>query len=144
MMPPSPSVLVVDGLSEILGLFPTLIHRAMPGARVVVEADSRMALLRIEKEAFDIVVADLRMSHVNGLELLNFARSRRPDARRVLMSGHHEPIVNEAFLRLYDLDAFIQKPFDVGEVARLLDMLAASQERRFVVLCADGEPAMMS
>ena len=38
--------------------------------------------------SFDVVVSDLRMPGMSGIELLNAARRQYPDTRRLLVSGH--------------------------------------------------------
>ena len=73
--------------------------------------------------AFDLVITDIVMPKVHGLQILATARRLNPDVRVVFVTGHpHRDIVREGFER----GAFtvLEKPFSVDEfvsvVARAL------------------------
>lgn len=134
-------VLVVDDIPEILAVVERLVRSALRDVRVATEADARAALRRVHEERFDVVIADLRMPHVNGLKVLAAARERDPGTRRVLMSGHIEPTVDARYLHAFGLDGFLQKPFDAPEVVRFLRLLVLQHEAHPEVIDALTEPA---
>src|SRR5215471_17300135 len=59
-------------------------------ARLTVETLSTPveAATLIESQLYDVVVSDLRMPGMSGIELLAIARKTMPDARRLLVSGY--------------------------------------------------------
>src|SRR5262245_7051814 len=56
----------------------------------VVTADGPGGLALLDGEAFDVVVTDLRMPGVNGFELLEAVRRKRPGTPVIVMSGSAE------------------------------------------------------
>src|SRR4029077_16881292 len=45
-------------------------------------------LKRIEQDAFDIVITDLMMNDVDGLQILAHTKEKLPDAEVILVTGH--------------------------------------------------------
>jgi response regulator RpfG family c-di-GMP phosphodiesterase len=70
----------------------------------------------IGKESFDVIVSDLRMPGMSGIELLATARRTVPDARRLLVSGYADfesalDAINEV-----GVDRLLTKPWENEEV----------------------------
>ena len=49
--------------------------------------DSRLAKERIEQNKFDIVVTDLKMANIDGMQLFQFVKQKYPDTEVILISG---------------------------------------------------------
>ncbi|MBG0817963.1 response regulator [Planomonospora sp. ID82291] len=78
----TPSVLLVDDEPAVLE---TLVHQLGHDYRVVTAPDGRAALAALaEHGPFAVVVSDMRMPHIDGIELLGQVRLRYPDVTRVL------------------------------------------------------------
>lgn len=80
------------------------------------------ALLRLDQHPADIVIADLNMPGMSGVELMRRIRAdRRCHATRfVLTSGHEsDPRIDAA--RLNGLDRFLPKPFCADHLIRALE-----------------------
>ena len=92
------------------------------------EADLRFALggqagLDALGEDIDVVVTDMRMPHVDGIDVLLAAQHRAPKAARVILSGHSE---QKACLRAAGLaHRFLAKPCDATVLLTVLPWLAA-------------------
>jgi RNA polymerase sigma factor (sigma-70 family) len=68
------------------------ILEADPRMRVVAEAaDGRAALAALEQEAVDVLVLDLSMPDLDGLEVLRRARKSHPDLRVLVLTMHADP-----------------------------------------------------
>jgi response regulator RpfG family c-di-GMP phosphodiesterase len=70
----------------------------------------------IRKQPFDVIVSDLRMPGMNGIELLAAARRTVPEARRLLVSGYADfqsalDAINEV-----GVDRLLTKPWENEEV----------------------------
>ena len=72
------------------------------------------ALDELEADPPDVVLVDIMLPGISGLELLKRACARYPRARFVVVSGRGEPYLRTA-ARLYGACAFIPKPFDFSE-----------------------------
>src|SRR5688572_13956161 len=77
----------------------------------VVTADGPGGLAKLEAEAFDIILTDLRMPQVSGFEILDAARRRSPSTPVIVMSGSAEIPDAVRAIRAGARD-FLIKPFE--------------------------------
>ena len=86
------------------------------GFDVVLAEDGKIALEKIKEEKPDLVVADILMPFVNGLELIEFIRKDMQNTLPIIIISalEHEETVLKAF-RLGATD-FITKPFKPNEL----------------------------
>lgn len=82
---------------------------------VRVYADGREAIQFIEENPVDIVITDLMMPEVGGLEVLDFARQVNPETVVIIITGHAslETAIEAVKKGAYD---YIRKPFKIEEV----------------------------
>ena len=87
---------------------------------VVAAADGPAAVARLSGGRFDLLITDLKMPRMTGIELLQEARRIRPDMPVVLMTAHASvPTAVEAMKQgAYD---YIQKPFDGDAIKHLVE-----------------------
>jgi two-component system, NtrC family, response regulator HydG len=108
-----PCVLVVDDHSNMLRLMTKVLSE---DARVVTARGGREAIELLKREPVSVVLADLSMPEVDGLEVFRACKSLRPDAQLVLMTAYASvPSAIEA-LRLGVFE-YLTKPFE-PELAR--------------------------
>jgi two-component system response regulator PilR (NtrC family) len=103
------------------------------GHNVRAAENGAQALELLREEPADLIVSDVRMPDMNGIELLRRAREFLPDVAVVLMTAFATvETAREAFK--LGADDFIQKPFDVDElkviVQKALERLRLLQENR--------------
>jgi DNA-binding response OmpR family regulator len=79
-------VLIVDDESSIRIFLARVLERE--GYSVQVAADGREALERLENQAFDVMISDIKMGLMDGVALLQEARQRFPDLAVILLTGH--------------------------------------------------------
>ena len=113
------SVLVVDDDAAILRTL--LLTLKSLGCRVVGESGGEAALAAVEKQAPDLLLTDMRMEGMSGVELTAAALERRPDLVCVLMTAFasYENAVEAIKAGAYD---YLPKPFSAGE----LDVLVST------------------
>jgi len=89
------------------------------GYEVVLEQTGRAALARIERECFDIVLTDLRMESVDGMQILKASRERAPDTEVIMITGY---AAAETAVEAMKEGAFyyIAKPFRLDEVKKVV------------------------
>src|SRR3989440_4021038 len=84
------------------------------GHQVTVVSNGREALEAMQKSSFDLIITDVKMPDVNGIELLRSAREQSPETMVIMMTAFATiNSAREAFK--LGADDFIQKPFDVDE-----------------------------
>jgi DNA-binding NtrC family response regulator len=108
-----PCVLVVDDHSNMLRLMTKVLS---DDVRVITARGGREAIELLKREPVAVVLADLSMPEVDGLEVFKACKSLRPDAQLVLMTAYASvPSAIEA-LRLGVFE-YLTKPFE-PELAR--------------------------
>jgi DNA-binding NtrC family response regulator len=102
-------ILVVDDEEGIREVVVDSLER-IEGCEVVEEADPLLALDRVQAEPFDLLITDIRMPGMSGVELLRAAREHDPQLPVLLITGY--PTVETAVeaLRLGAVD-YLTKPF---------------------------------
>ncbi len=115
-------VLVLDD-EPIVGkrLQPAL---AKVGCDVEVFEAPRPALERIEAKRFDVVVTDIRMDEIDGIEVLEKVLARWPETRVIMITGYATVEVAREAMAKGAFD-FIAKPFKPQE---LRDVIAKAAE----------------
>jgi len=64
---------------------------------------------------FDIVVTDLKMAGMDGLEVLTLVRQHNPSTRVIIITGYAQPETEEEAFKLGVFD-FIPKPFRLEQL----------------------------
>jgi DNA-binding NtrC family response regulator len=116
-------VLLIDD-EPIVGkrLVPAL---AKNGYEVEFCASGREALARIDAKPFDIVVTDVRMDDVDGLQILQHVQARSSRTRVIIITGYATIEVAREALAKGACD-FIAKPFEPNELRQVIAKAAES------------------
>jgi DNA-binding NtrC family response regulator len=103
----------------------TRLKSSLKKAGYVVEAftDSRQAKNRIEQHHFNIVVTDLKMAHIDGLQLFQLAHEKWPDCETVIITGFATVEVTREALHKGVRDV-IAKPFKIADFIKIIDQIA--------------------
>jgi response regulator RpfG family c-di-GMP phosphodiesterase len=118
-------VLVVDDHAAILKFMVAAFTAT--GCVVTSAATAEQALERLGEQRFDLVVSDIKMPGLSGLDVLRAVKAKQPSTPVVLVTG--APSVDSAVFGLrhgaYD---YLPKPFAMKEVHELIERLR--RERR--------------
>lgn len=120
------SILVVDDNEQAL----TLVQEALTSRGYAVTVTSKgvdaLPLLESKKEdGFDLVIIDLVMPDVDGMELAGKILKKRPDIRVLVMSGYADDVVVHGVFESDNVD-FLAKPFSIRDLfARVTALLKA-------------------
>ncbi|HEY8042187.1 MAG TPA: sigma-54 dependent transcriptional regulator, partial [Polyangiaceae bacterium] len=111
------------------------------GFEAALETDPERALASLHARAVDVVITDLKMRQMDGLELCERIVAARPDLPVVLLTAHADLTAAVAALRVRAYD-FQTKPPDIDALAAVLDR-AVRQGRlaQEVRLLDEGTPA---
>jgi DNA-binding NtrC family response regulator len=73
----------------------------------------------LERKSFDIIITDLKMGRVDGIEILENAKEKNPDTKVIIISGLMKTdLADEAFRK--GAFGFIIKPFKFEELKKLV------------------------
>ena len=110
----SMKILVVDDEAPIREMIKKGLSQ-MGGYSVEVAQNGAEAIEKIEKDVFDLVLTDLMMQEMNGLELLKTVKGTRPEVMVIMMTayGSIETAVEAMKIGAND---YITKPIDLNEL----------------------------
>jgi len=112
----SPSILVVDDESALCEVCPTVLKECS----VFCAASGEEALQVLDAEEIDVILTDVMMPGIDGLELLQIAKEREPDRIVIIMTGYGD---REIVLRALKAgaDDFISKPINLLQLRTVID-----------------------
>ena len=112
-----PRVLIVDDEKFIRDILADFL--GMEGYVVRTAEDGAAALLELNSAHYDLVISDLKMPRMGGIELLDAVSTAAPSALTVIMTGFGtvETAIDAMKRGAYD---YILKPFKVEEVIRVV------------------------
>jgi signal transduction histidine kinase/DNA-binding response OmpR family regulator len=126
----SAKILVVDDEKRMCDSLQTLLSQA--GYNVTTAEKGEEALRRIHKSDFDLVITDIKMPQVDGLDILKAARTKDEDALVILMTGYAslESAICAINQGAYD---YLMKPIEFADlkltIRRALDKRRADKDR---------------
>ncbi len=122
-----PLLLVVDDEPQIL----TLVGRyaTSAGFEVVTSSGGREALELLQQRPADVLMVDLRMPEINGLEVLREVRTRLPTCEVILMTGYADVQSAVEAVKLGARD-YLAKPFQPERLRELLSSVQQEAQRR--------------
>ena len=95
------------------------------GYRVETANDAFAGLEMIEKDAFDVILLDIKLPGMNGIELLRRLRRNPPKGRIFIVSGAPDAEELLSAGEVYDMTSgVIRKPFDVGRLEKIIGGVA--------------------
>lgn len=123
-------VSVVDDDLNTTELFQVALSENIEGISVVSFNDPVIALehFAANKDAYVLVISDLRMPGLNGLELLKKVKSSNPKVRTILMSAYNfdEDLIFLKYMEEGIIDSSIDKPVTMNRLyQRVRDELNA-------------------
>jgi two-component system chemotaxis response regulator CheY len=120
--------LIVDDSSAVRAFVRASLEDA-DFARVLEAATGFEALRLLASNAFDVVIVDINMPDINGLELLAFMKKspRQQGARKILISTQVDGRDAKRGTEL-GADAFLRKPFESDELRALIQGLLGPAE----------------
>jgi DNA-binding NtrC family response regulator len=122
------SVLLVDDEKDFLT---TLEERmTIRGMAVRATTSAREALKMVKAEPFDVMVLDLMMPEMDGIDLLKTIKIKQPELQIIFLTGHGTIEKGMEAMRLGAVD-FIEKPADI-EI--LLEKIKKAQARKMILM----------
>lgn len=107
-----------------------------PDYQLIVTCDGEAALKQFNAQPVDLVLLDLKMPKMGGLDVLKELMRRRPPPRVLMLTAYHSAEVAQRATQLGAID-YVTKPF---ERQALLDAVSRALSLREWNLPAHGAP----
>ena len=121
----APRVLIVDDEVELVSALQERLElRGFRATGVTTGAD---ALDRLAEEPCDVVLLDVKMPGLGGLEVIKRIKTDHPDVRVVLLTGHGSARDAEDGMRYGAFD-YLMKPVKITDLVRILRAAAGLEE----------------
>ncbi len=108
-------LLVVDDEPRICHLIEELLK--LEGYQVDVSFSGTNALEMIKKYNYQLLITDLKMPGIDGLELIQKAKELNPEIRTIMVTGYTTVETAVQSLR-HGVDDYITKPFNIFELKK--------------------------
>jgi len=108
-------ILVVDDEPRICHLIEELLK--LEGYQIDVSFSGTDALEMIKKYNYQMLITDLKMPGIDGLELIQKAKEQNPEIRTIMVSGYTTVDTAVQSLR-HGVDDYITKPFNIFELKK--------------------------
>jgi len=89
------------------------------GCDVEAFEDPKLALERIDQKTFDVVVTDIRMGEIDGMQVLDRVRTKSPRTRVILITGYAMMELAREAMEKGAFD-FISKPFKANDLRQVV------------------------
>ena len=110
--PPKANILIIDDEEQIRDLLIAILGSSYTCCSV---ASAEEALSKLSREAFDLVISDIDMGGMSGIELIPKLHSISPGTVVVMISGHQDIETAIEAMRVGAFD-YITKPIDIRHV----------------------------
>ncbi len=113
--PSRPTVLIVDDEAIFCSIAADGLRASALGCEVLTAGNGREALEVLARQPVDLVVTDLRMPELDGLELLSELMRRSPRLPVIVMTAYGTPAMEERVERDGAV-AYLEKPIDFDQL----------------------------
>lgn len=110
-------VLLVDDEREFVETLSERLQIRDMGAAVTYDGQSALEL--VQEEEPEVIIIDLKMPGIDGLEVLKKVKKTRPEIEVVVLTGHGSRADREVCMK-FGAFAYLQKPVDIDELSDIL------------------------
>ena len=121
------NVLVIDDDEKICWAFKQFLTDE--GHRPIIANNAEEGLRKIQSETPDIILLDVRLPGMNGLEALKQIKVLQPEAIVIVMTAYDSVEMTIQAMQLHAFD-FIPKPIDLDQVKAIIDRVSQMQVER--------------
>lgn len=126
-------IVIVDDDDCIRKTFFMILHE---NYRVFLAKDPKEALSRFKKADIDLIIADLKLPYINGLEMIAQFRESGYKGKAILISAYPDLITTDELNRL-SIGHFFVKPLDLTALNQSIDHLLNGKNHK--ANCAKGQ-----
>lgn len=112
------TILIVDDEETIRSTLALVLEEE--GFHCLLAKDAETALQIIEENPIDLLITDLCLPHVDGLQLLKLFKQRSPEIRVIVITNYSDTETAEHALNLGAAE-YLLKPLDLNELIQRVD-----------------------
>jgi two-component system chemotaxis response regulator CheY len=126
-----PRILIVEDSPTMRALLASALEELEGSVKIAEAASGFEALRLLPRERWDLIVTDVNMPDINGLELVSFARGNASyrNVPLIIVSTEGSERDRARGLEL-GADAYLVKPFEPGELREIAAQLLAQRRAR--------------
>jgi len=110
-------VLLVDDEREFVQTLSERLQMRDVGSAIAYDGESALSL--VEEDEPDVMILDLKMPGIDGIEVLRKVKASRPEIEVIILTGHGSDADREICMKLGAF-AYLQKPVDIEELSQTL------------------------
>lgn len=122
-------ILIVDDDERVLFVLHDALAKAEDGYEVVTSRNGHEALDQCKERPFDLVVTDLRMPDMDGIELTEAIRALDPSTAVIWITAYGSREVRDEAVRLAVCDC-LDKPLEIAEIRQAVREALQTTENR--------------
>lgn len=120
-------VLVVDDEEDMLWMMQRNLNKGMHNVEILAAKSGEEALATLSDIAVDLVITDINMPGISGLDLLIEINNRFPGTGVIIMTAYPSNAFKDRAMMCGSL-RFIEKPFDIKEVRAIVEEVLKENE----------------
>jgi len=132
-------ILFVDDEQNILNALKRMLRDMRSEWDMVFSNSAENGLEYLSKSKFDVIVSDVRMPGMDGVQFLNKVRDIYPNTVRIILSGHSD--YNSSLLSTSVAHQFLGKPCDAAQIRaaieRSLSLVALLHNEKIQTIAAE-------
>ncbi|MDF2986872.1 MAG: two component transcriptional regulator, AraC family [Eubacterium sp.] len=101
------------------GLFENINWSGMNISEVYTAPDGKEALALMKNTRIDILLCDVKMPHMDGIELASNVRESYPECKIIFLSGYSDKEYLKSAISL-KVESYIEKPIDISEITNVI------------------------
>ncbi len=122
-------IMFVDDEPEILEILQDIFDGS--SFEIVTAGTGEKAIRLVRESLIDLILCDLKLPDISGIEVLKKAKERQPGVMAILTTGYYDPLSHEKDEHAKVIDKFIPKPWDIlslkREIQNLLSQASANK-----------------
>ena len=120
-------ILIVDDEEHVRNLFSRILQKE--GYKVQCASSGDEAIDKLANDAFDLVVTDLKMNGIDGLDLVHKVKGTNQELSFILISGYGTAQTALSAAR-EGVDFFLMKPIDISELKSAVQKALRKESRK--------------
>jgi len=121
------TVLVVDDEEDMLWMLQRNLNKGMSGVEILAAKSGDEALAILSDKSVNLVITDINMPGMNGLDLLIEINNRYPQTGVIIMTAYPSNAYKNEAMMSGSL-RFIEKPFDINDMRKTVEQVLKEAE----------------